>query len=72
VLLYWEPTDAYVAPELRKHREEIAELLDRLGPDASPRLHAQSYAELLDAWGPVRPAHVAALRARYEVPVGAG
>jgi hypothetical protein len=67
VLLFWEPQDGGALPEVAEHRAEVAELLARLGDDARPRLHALSYAELLDAWAPVRPDHVAALRARYEV-----
>ena len=67
VLLFWEPVEGATLPEVRTHREEVAELLGRLGGAASPRLHALSYGELLDAWAPVRPAHVAALRDRYEV-----
>ena len=54
---------------MREHRAEVAELLDRVGT-APPRLHAFSYAALLDAWEPLRPDHVAALRARYDVVIG--
>ena len=70
VLLFWEPAAGEEHPEVRAHREELAELLARLGDDATPRLHAHSYAEVLDAWAPVQPDHVAALRARYDVTVG--
>lgn len=69
VLLFWEPTDGDEVPEVVAHREEVAELVDRLGPDASPQLVALSYAEVLDEWETQRPEHVAALRARYEVSV---
>jgi hypothetical protein len=72
VLLFWEPADGDALPEIREHRAEVAELLARLGDDAVPRLHASAYAEVLDAWAPIRPEHVAALRARYDVAVGAG
>ena len=67
VLLYWEPRGAEREPEVRAHREEVAEFLARLGPAAVPRLNAVSFAALLEEWAPVRPAHVAALRARYDV-----
>lgn len=67
VLLYWEPTDGDAVPEVRAHREEVAELLARLGPEPAPRLHAVTWAALLDAWAPAVPEHVAALRARYAV-----
>ena len=72
VLLFWEPADGDELPEVREHRAEVAELLARLGDDAVPRLHALSYAELLATWAPLRPDHVAALRARYEVAAGSG
>lgn len=72
VLLFWEPADGGSLPEVHAHREEVAELLARLGDDASPRLHAVAYAALFDAWAEVRPGHVAALRARYEVAAGSG
>ncbi len=68
VLLFWEPTDGDELPEVVAHREEVAELVDRLGAGATPSFRAQAYAELLQAWTPLRPAHVAALRARYDVP----
>ena len=69
VLLFWEPEGADAEPEVAAHRAEVAELLDRVGDDAAPRLHAVSYAQLLDGWAAVRPQHVAALRARYAVRV---
>lgn len=71
-LLFWEPADGDDHSEIRAHRDEVAELLERVGPDMSPRLHAVSYAVLLEQWAPVRPRHVAALRARYEVAIGSG
>jgi hypothetical protein len=70
VLLFWEPADGGEHPEVRTHRDEVAELLARVGDDAMPRLHALPWAAVLDAWEPVRPAHVAALRSRYDVAVG--
>jgi hypothetical protein len=70
VLLFWEPEGGDALPEVRAHREEVAELLRRLGPAPAPRLHALTYAALLEAWEPVLPAHVTALRARYAVTVG--
>lgn len=69
VLLFWEPVNADEHPEVEAHRAELAELRARLGEDATPPFHALSYADLLDAWEPERPDHVAALRARTEVPV---
>lgn len=72
VLLYWEPADGDDLPDVRTHRDEVAELLFRLGEGPSPRLHAQPYAALLDGWQAARPQHVAALRARYEIAVGPG
>lgn len=72
VLLYWEPADGDGLPEVRQHREEVAELRARLGDEASPRFHAVSYAALLRDWEASRPGHVAALRARYDVPAGPG
>jgi hypothetical protein len=68
VLLFWEPSGGDDLPEARTHREEVAELLARVG-DAPPRLHALTYADLFAAWEPAMPDHVAALRARYDVPV---
>lgn len=70
VLLYWEPQDGDRHGEVLAHREEVAELVERLGGDAVPAFRAQTYAELLTAWEPARPDHVAALRARYDVGVG--
>ena len=69
VLLFWEPLDGGRHPEVVAHREEVADLLDRLGPDAFPRLHALDHASLFAAWEAERPRHVAALRERYAVTV---
>lgn len=69
VLLFWEPAAGEDHREVLAHRDEVAELLSRLGDDMTPRLHAVTYASLLDAWDPVRPELVAALRARYEIDV---
>ena len=69
VLVYWEPANGDEHPEVRAHRAEVAELLERVG-DAPPRLQALPWSRLLDEWEPVLPAHVAALRERYDVPVG--
>ena len=71
VLLFWEPLEGDRLPEVRAHREEVAELLERLGPEADPRLHAFDYATLFSAWEPVYAEHVTALRARYEMAVEA-
>ena len=70
VLLFWEPLDGDALPEVAAHRDEVAELLGRLGGEASPRLHALPHAELLDGWAAARPGHVAALRERYAVAAG--
>ena len=69
VLVFWEPANGDDLPEVRTHREELAELRDRLGPDARPRLLALSHAELLSSWADELPGHVAALRERYAVAI---
>jgi hypothetical protein len=74
--VYWEPADGGEFEEVRDHRTEVGELLERVG-NANPRLHAVTYAELWRQWGilvDVRwlPAHLAALRGRYAVPIAAG
>ena len=71
VLLFWEPAAGEGHAEVRAHREAVAELLERRGDVASPRLHACSYAEVLGEWTAARPEHLAALRARYDVAVPA-
>ncbi len=71
VYLFWEPANTEEHPEVLEHRAEVAELLERVG-DTVPRLQAVAWPELWDAWEPVLPEHVAALRARYLVPVPAG
>ena len=68
VLLYWEPANAEDHPEILAHRQEVADLIDRVG-DARPRLHAFSWSHVFDSWATAIPEHVAALRARYDVPV---
>ncbi|OAI38504.1 hypothetical protein AYO39_01045 [Actinobacteria bacterium SCGC AG-212-D09] len=73
IYVYWEPTDADEIEEVRLHRAEVAELLDRVG-DASPRLHALTYDELWTEWDgldgePWLLGHLAALRKRYVVPL---
>lgn len=70
VLVFWEPLDGDDVPEVVAHREEVAELLDRLGGGAVPQLRAQTYGELLADWADVRPDHVDALRRRYDVATG--
>lgn len=70
VLLWWEPADGDEVPEVVAHREEVAELLARVG-DAPPRLHALTHAQLHAGWEGSRPDHVAALRARYDVALSA-
>lgn len=44
VLLFWEPANGDEHREVHAHREEVGELLTRLGDGASPHLHALSYA----------------------------
>jgi hypothetical protein len=69
VYLYWEPADAAHHPELRTHHAELDDLLTRVG-DARPALLALPWRTVLDGWQGAAPAHVAALRARYDVRVG--
>jgi len=74
VYLFWEPLDAGLSPLFAKHRQEIAQFAERIA-GGTPRFEALSYYELWDAWAnsddPRLAAHVAALRARYEVPAWA-
>ena len=74
VYLFWEPMDAELSPLFAKHRKEIAEFAERIA-GGTPRFEALSYYELWDAWANSDDsrlvAHVAALRARYEVPAWA-
>lgn len=74
VYLFWEPRDAGLSPLFAKHRNEIADFAERIA-GGTPRFEALSYYELWDAWAnsndPRLVAHVAALRARYEVPAWA-
>src|SRR5690606_34412725 len=72
VYAYWEPTNAAEIPECVKHREEIVQLQEALGRDASPAFSAISYSELMREWEdraeePWVAEHVAALRARYDI-----
>ncbi len=72
--LFWEPMDAGLSPLFAQHRAEIDEFAARV--KGSPlRFAAMSYPELWAAWDdtgdPFLRAHVAALRARYEVPAWA-
>lgn len=70
VLVFWEPADGDALAEVRRHRDEVAEVLERVG-DAPPRLHALPWSAVLEAWAPVLPDHVAGVRRRYDVAVGA-
>jgi hypothetical protein len=74
VYLYWEPMDAGLSPLFEEHRAEIAGFAERVA-GGSPRFEAMSYPELWNAWDetgdPFLARHVAALRARYEVPAWA-
>lgn len=67
--VYWEPADGDEFYEVRRHRAEVAELLERVGR-ASPRLHALTYDDLWNQRDTVEgvsslPTHLTALRARY-------
>lgn len=68
VLVFWEPANGEELPEVLAHRAEVAHALDIVG-DTPPHLYAVSWSQLLAAWEPVLPAHVAALRERYDVTV---
>lgn len=74
VYLYWEPMDADLSPLFAEHRAEIAAFAKRVA-GGQPRFEAMSYPELWNAWEETGDAflgrHVAALRARYEVPAWA-
>ena len=70
VLAYWEPADGDALPEVLAHRAEVRRVLERVG-EARPRLHAAAWPRIWDSWEAARPAHVAALRERYDVAVGA-
>jgi hypothetical protein len=74
--IFWEPHHAEDLNEIQSHRAEVADLLDRVG-DASPRLHAFTYSDLWVQWEtlssvPWLATHLAALRARYAVPLPSG
>jgi hypothetical protein len=72
--LYWEPMDAGLSPLFDEHRREIAAFAERVA-GGTPGFAALSYGELWERWAntgdPRLAAHVAALRARYEVPAWA-
>jgi len=72
--LFWEPMDAGLSPLFAQHRGEIDEFAARV-EGSTLRFAAMSYPELWAAWDdsgdPFLRAHVAALRARYEVPAWA-
>lgn len=72
--LYWEPMDADLSPLFEHHRAEIAAFADRVA-GSSLKFASMSYPELWAAWDetgdPFLRGHVAALRARYEVPAWA-
>jgi hypothetical protein len=72
--LYWEPMDEGLSPLFAAHRAEIAEFTGRVA-GSSMKFAAMSYPELWTEWDatedPFFRRHVAALRARYEVPAWA-
>ena len=74
VYLFWEPMDAGLSPLFAEHRREIDAFAERVAGDM-PRFEALSYPELWESWvssgDPRLAAHVAVLRARYEVPAWA-
>ncbi len=74
VYIFWEPMDADFSPLFAEHRAEIAAFAERVA-GGSPGFEAMSYPELWNAWDetgdPFLTRHVAALRARYEVPAWA-
>ena len=74
VYLYWEPLDAGLSPVFARHRREIDMFAERVA-GGTPAFRAMSYFELWERWAhsgePSLAAHVAALRARYEVPAWA-
>lgn len=71
---FWEPANADAIPDVLAHRAEVAELVDRLGEDAGPRLHVRAYKDVLAEWDDL-PApswlggHIAELRGRYDVAI---
>jgi hypothetical protein len=72
--VYWEPSDADGVAECLVHRAEVAAFAKAVG-DPRMRFVARSYPDLWSEWdAPGRPgwlrAHVAALRARYDVALG--
>jgi hypothetical protein len=75
VYLYWEPADAEAHPILGEHRAEIRRFADLVEGDPTCRFVALSYADHWDALEarPAQPgwlpAHLAALRERYQVTV---
>ncbi len=71
---FWEPANAVEIPEVLAHRTELAELVDRLGEDARPRLHVRAWKDVLAEWDDLpAPAwlgrHLAELRGRYDVAI---
>ncbi|MFO1066948.1 MAG: hypothetical protein U1E14_00305 [Geminicoccaceae bacterium] len=69
--LYWEPRDAADHPVFAEHRAEIDRFADLVRDDAAVTFEAMSYPELWASWDAAGsnflPAHVAALRRRYDV-----
>ena len=71
---FWEPANSDGIPEVLAHRAEVAELVDRLGDDAGPRLHVRAWKDVLAEWDDL-PApswlgrHIGELRGRYDVAI---
>lgn len=70
VYIFCEPMDAGLSELFREHRQEIADFAERVA-GGTPAFEAMSYFELWNHWAESNDtrltAHVAALRARYEV-----
>ena len=74
---FWEPANADAIPDILAHRAEVAELVERLGVHAGPRLHVRTYKDVLAEWANL-PApswlgrHIAELLGRYDVAIYLG
>lgn len=73
VYLYWEPTNTEVSSIFQEHRNETAELADRVKDRGGPCFSSMTYNELWAAWseyGSERvQSHAASLRDRYSVSI---
>jgi hypothetical protein len=70
VYVFWEPANGDEIAEVREHRAEVEQLLNRVA-DAQPYLHAMTYDQLLSQWANASPEasrqqdHIVHLQARY-------